>query len=569
MSSILGKNWKIKNSDTSKNTVQKILENRGLIEPESIKTFLEASYKKGFHNPFLMKDMDKAVERIKTAISKQERIMIFGDYDVDGISGTAILMHTLKLLGARVSYRLPHRVDDGYGLSDKFIDEFIKLGVNVLITVDCGISCKNQITRGAEKGLDVIISDHHTIPQAFPDRAYAILHPMQPGCTYPFKGLTGAGVAYKLASALLTDVLDPLEREKYLYSLLDLASLGTVADLGPLKDENRIIVKYGLEAMQNTKWHGLNYLKEYAGIDSTTKLDISVIGFRIGPRINAAGRIDHPYYALQLLLQDEPGEKAKLLAEHLEKLNQKRQQMVTQAIEEVENYFLQQQSNQKIYIAWSPNWHVGILGLLASKIVDKYGRPCIVLQDLGDHLVASGRCPENFNMTQALASQSRFLDSFGGHAQAAGFNLKKEHLEDFAKAMTIYAEEKLKEHHVTQDLNIDCELQEDDINTNLLSFLEQLEPFGIGNEQPNFLLRNISPLELKKVGKERQHLYFQAQYGNKKFPVIAFKFGAHEDLLRQGKGVDLVCNVSKNEWRGTTHIQLKCVDFREHEEEVK
>lgn len=557
--SILGKTWKVKNTDSAQSATQKILSNRGLTDPAAVRAFLDLNYKKGFHNPFLMKDMEKAVERIKKAIARNERIMVFGDYDVDGISGTAILIHTLKLLGARVSYRLPHRVEDGYGLSDKFIKDFAKLEVKVVITVDCGISCKSQIELAAKAGMDVIISDHHTIPEAFPDKAYAILHPLQPGCEYPFKGLTGAGVAYKLASALITDALSSEEREKYLYALLDLASLGTVADLGPLLDENRIIVKYGLQALQNTKWHGLNFLKTYAGIQPNTKLDINTIGFRLGPRINAAGRIDHPYYALQLLLHDKEDEKAKILAEHLEKLNQKRQQMVIDALIELEQQHLHQQDN-KIAIAWSPSWHVGILGLLASKIVDKYNKPAMVLQDFGDYLVASGRCGDNFNMVEALTKHSHHLQNFGGHAQAAGFTISKGKIDLFVEEMNHYAEEVLKSSQPQRDLLIDCELEEEDINENLLHFLEQLEPFGTGNEEPRFLLRHLSISNLKKVGKESQHLHFQVQSKNRRFPVIAFKLGEHEQFLRNHQKINLVCHIQKNEWQGNVQTQLRCVD---------
>ena len=249
--SVLGKNWKILNTDPTKDVAQKLFENRGLVNSKVINDFLSTSIKKGFHNPFLMKNMEKAVERIKKAVKNEERIMVFGDYDVDGISGTAILVHTLRLLGAKVSYRLPHRVENGYGLSNEFVDEFAKVKVNLLITVDCGISSREQVSRAADAGIDVIITDHHKIPEGFPDRAFAVLHPLQPGCDYPFKGLTGAGVSFKLASALIKDILKGEERDKFMHSLLDLTSLGTVADLGPLLGENRIIVKYGLLALQN------------------------------------------------------------------------------------------------------------------------------------------------------------------------------------------------------------------------------------------------------------------------------------------------------------------------------
>jgi len=562
--SVLGKQWKIRNSDLEKDVETKILENRGLISPAQVQSFLKANYKKGLHNPFLIKNMYPAVERIKNAIAEKEKIMIFGDYDVDGISGTAIMVHTLKALGARVSYRLPHRLEDGYGLSDKFIEEFATIGVRLLITVDCGVSCAGQISFAHSKGMDVIITDHHTIPEKFPDEAFAVLHPLQPGDDYPFKGLTGAGVAFKLACALVTDAFGKEKREELLYSLLDLASLGTVADLGPLIGENRIIVKYGLEALRKTRWPGLNYLKEGSGIVHDTKMDISDIGFKLGPRINAAGRIDTPYYALQLLLYDEPNEKGKMLAEHLERLNQKRQQMVVQALEESENYYAEKPQSDKIFIAWDPGWHVGILGLIASKIVEKYSRPAIVLQDFGDYLVASARSPESFNIVAALTQHAHLLENFGGHAQAAGFNIKKEKLEAFVAAMTAYAESNLEPHQLQRDLQIDCELGEHEINDKLISFLEQMEPFGIGNEQPKFLLRNLQPASVRKVGKENQHLHFQVEGRLKRLPVIAFKLGEHEEMLKNNK-IDLVCYLGKNEWRGNTQIQLRAIDFKKAE----
>jgi single-stranded-DNA-specific exonuclease len=291
-------------------------------------------------------------------------------------------------------------------------------------------------------------------------------------------------------------------------------------------------------------------------------MDITDIGFKLGPRINAAGRIDTPYYALQLLLYDKPNEKGKILAEHLERLNQRRQQMVFQALEEAEERFANQQKSDKVFIAWSPDWHVGILGLIASKIVEKYLRPSIILQDFGDYLIASARSTDNFNIVEALTEHKHLLENFGGHAQAAGFNIKKENLDAFVQAMTEYAEKMLEPHHFDQDLWIDCEITEHDINEKLLEFLEEMEPFGIGNEQPVFLLRNLHPDAVRKVGKESQHLHFQVEGKSKRFPVIAFKLGEHEELLRDGRPIDLACYLTKNEWKGNTQIQLRAIDFK-------
>lgn len=560
--SVLGKTWKVQNEDSTLNVAEKVLANRGLKTKKKVDEFLKLSFKKGMHNPFVMKDMDKAIKRLEDAIKNEDRIMIFGDYDVDGISGTAILVHALKLLGAKVSYRLPHRVENGYGLSNEFIEEFAELGVKLLITVDCGISCKEQIDLAAEKGVDVIITDHHTIPEVIPDKAKAILHPGQPGCEYPFKGLTGAGVAYKLACALITDQCNAEDREKYIYALLDLASLGTVADLGPLIDENRIIVKYGLQALQHTRWHGLEYLKSLAGIEPGAKVDINTIGFCLGPRINAAGRIDNPYYALQLLLYEEgENDKAKLIAEHLESLNRKRQKMVADALEQLESRVKEDQDGASLIMAWDQNWHVGILGLLAAKCVERHNAPTIIMQDFGDELVGSSRGPKWFNLVEALTEHKKLLKTFGGHTQAAGFTVEKENLEEFRDSMQAYAKEKLEDADWDPTIEIDCELSDGDIDDGLVNFLEQLAPYGIGNKQPVFLIKNLAVDDVRRVGKEQNHLHFKVHTPTKRLSVIGFKLGDQEPFLRDNRTIDLVCYLERNEWKGRTKLQLRALDL--------
>ncbi|MCC7431991.1 single-stranded-DNA-specific exonuclease RecJ [Candidatus Peregrinibacteria bacterium] len=560
--SILNRNWKLRPQYPDLNIVQNILRNRGIENQDEINSYLNPSYKKGFHNPFLLKDMEKAVERLRQATANQERVIIFGDYDVDGISGTAILYQALQIYGANISYRLPHRVNDGYGLNIKFIDEFIEKGVKVLITVDCGISCYDQIAKAAEAGIDVIITDHHTIPAKIPDHAHAILHPKQSDCAYPFKGLTGAGVAYKLASALLTDKLSGEEREKHLFSLLDLASLGTVADLGPLVDENRIIVKYGLETMQKSNWPGLSLLMESAGIDLSQKLGVSDIGFKIGPRINAAGRIDHPYYALQMLLHDGDIHEGRQKAAYLEKLNQERQQMVIKALEEAELKYAEKPADQKIFVAWSPDWHVGILGLICSKIVEKYNMPAIILQEFDDHLVASFRSTESLNAVDALNHTKDLLSHYGGHAQAAGFSLKKENIHAFVEKVAAYAADELEHHNFEHEMNIDAEINHQDINEEFMRLLALMEPHGVGNERPTFLVKGIKAEDIKTVGKESNHLHFLARTGQGKFSCIAFKLGKHRDLIMENPLLDLVIHLDKNVWNGRENIQFQVLDIR-------
>lgn len=561
--SLLGKNWNLRTQDEAQITsvAERILANRKLTEPETIEAFLKLSFKKGMHNPFLMKDMQKAVERILMAVKRNERIMIFGDYDVDGISGTAILYHAIKLVGGKISYRLPHRVENGYGLSTQFIKEFAELGVKLLITVDCGISCKSEIDLAKDRGIDVIITDHHTIPEKIPTAAFAILHPGQPGCTYPFKGLTGAGVGYKLACALLTEQCEPEKREEYIYALLDLASLGTVADLGPLVDENRIIVKYGLQVLGNTKWKGLNFLMNLAGIEPGTKLDINTIGYSIGPRINAAGRIDNPYYALQLLLYENNDDKAKLLAEHLENLNRKRQQMVSEALDQLNDQIAAEGGAENIIMAWNKDWHVGVIGLLAARSVEKHHMPTIIMQDFGDELVGSSRSPEWFNLVDALTKCGHLLKSFGGHAQAAGFTVEKHKLEEFVSAMRQQAAAAQENGDYQPFIDIDCELRDGDVDDGLVNFLEQMEPFGNGNAQPVFLMRNVEVEDLRTVGKDASHLHFKIATPGRRYSVIAFKFGNHVSFLRNHSRIDLVCYLERNEWKGYSKLQLRALDM--------
>lgn len=551
--SVIGKKWLIKNSDPDKSVFDKILQNRGpdnLIEPGD------------FHDPFLFHDMQMAVERIMAAIRGNQRIIVFGDYDVDGITAAAILIHTFKKLNANVSYRLPNRVTDGYGLSEKFIDEFIEKKIDLVITVDCGISCHSEIEKAALAGVDIIVTDHHTIPEILPEHAYAILHPKAHDHGYPFSELTGAGVALKLAHALIKSQLDKSEQEDFLSSLLDLATLGTVADLGPLIGENRLIVKRGLQVLANTRWHGLKRIKQLANIREGDIMDPIKIGFQIAPRINAAGRIGDPYVALQLLLQDAESEKTVLLGDYLESLNKERQQLTEKALNQIEERLLKGSEMSEIVVAHDPDWHVGILGLIAGKIADRYGRPAIILQDLGDNLVASARSPEYFNVVDALTAFKDQLISFGGHAQAAGFNIKKENLEIFTNNIKEYAREKLKNQELLSTLEIDCLIKEDEVNLELLENILQLQPFGVSNRKPTFLMRDVTPFFVEHVGSQADHVKFSLKIGNREHRVIGFRLGPfRDDLLKQPK-IDLVFHLEKNRWQNRSYLELQALDFR-------
>lgn len=553
--SVLGKKWLIKNDDNQKTVFERLMENRGFEDLDSLSDF---------HDPYLFNEMEKAVQRIDKAVKNQERVIVFGDYDVDGISGTAILVHILKKIGANVSYRLPNRLNDGYGLSLKFIDEFIEKNINLVITTDCGISCHSEVAKANEHNIDVIITDHHTVPET-PPAAFAILHPKIPNSNYPFKELTGAGVALKLAHALIKRYLPETEQQSYLHSLLDLATLGTIADLGSLKGENRLIVTHGLTALTNTKWVGLKKIKELASLKEGTKINAINIGFQLAPRINAAGRIGDPYTALSLLLQEEENEKVTQLGDKLESLNKERQAMTEQAMKEAEQIFLNKENLPHILIAYNTNWHVGILGLVAGKLAEKYGRPAIIMQDFGDTLVASARSPQYFNIVEALTKAKHHLVSFGGHAQAAGFNMEKAKLMDFTAEISEIASNILQHTELKTILEIDCQLSGEEISLQLLEKIEKLQPFGVDNRKPTFVMKNIEPYFINKVGQDGNHMKFTIKNGNQKFPVIAFRMGPFAEQLRKHRKIDLVFQLELHSWNEREFIQLQALDFRPNE----
>lgn len=549
--SVLGKKWIVKNSDESKKTLEKILENRGLLD--------ETTEEQILHDPYKFKDMEFSVKRIQEALGKNERIVIFGDYDVDGITGTAILVHVLKKMGAQVSYRLPNRLEDGYGLSEKFIDELTEKNVKLLITVDCGISCEKEVEKAANQNMDVIVTDHHTIPQAGPPKkAIAILHPKAENTNYPFPELTGAGVALKFAQALIDQLPD---KEEILKSLLDLAALGTVADLGPIRGENWLIVKKGLENLENTSWFGLKKIMELAKVRKNDEISSSTIGFKIAPRINAAGRIGDPYLALSLLLQEEKSEKTHLLGEKLEDLNTKRKEMTIEAETQVEE-LLSKKELPYLIIAENSDWHVGIVGLIAGRLAEKYVRPAIIMQDFGDLLVASARSRDSFNIIEAITVHKDLLISYGGHAQAAGFSLKKENLQEFKEKMGKYAEEKLKDVDLKPRLEIDCPLKPEEINKEFYEEIDELKPFGIKNSKPTFLLNSVEPQFIQQVGQEGQHLKFSIHLNDKTIETIAFRMGEHAESLRTHKKIDVVFQLNKNNWNNKEKLQLQVLDFR-------
>ncbi len=398
--SSLGKKWVLDYQRKTDESLWSALLNARKIEDPA--AFFSSASVSDLHDPFLFKDMMKAVERLEKAVHGRERIIVYGDYDVDGTSGAALLVHTLRMLGAEVSYRIPHRRNEGYGLHAHYVEELAKQEVKVLITVDLGISCVKEAALAQERGIDLILTDHHTIPLDLPE-AFATLHPKLEKA-YPFKELSGSGVAFKLASALLQKT----GNADWILSLTDLASLGTVADCVPLNGENRTLVKLGLDQMKRTKWEGLKALLKSSGAWEKQIFSTHTIGFQIGPRLNASGRMDNPLWSLQTLLAT--GQEAHEKSAKLEVFNKERQDLMRSIQEEVEAVL---DLSQPVLIVSGKGWSSGLVGLIAGRIQEKYGKPTFVLEDQGDALTGSARSLPGFNAVEALQSVAHLLDKFG------------------------------------------------------------------------------------------------------------------------------------------------------------
>ena len=537
--------------------VVELLHKRGLNTQEEIDEFLNPDYSEDIHDPYLFSDMKKATDRIYQSIKKKELITIFGDYDADGVSSAIILREVLLSLGAQVEVYLPHREKDGYGLSKKAVEEFKKNNTKVIITVDCGISSLQEIKEAQENKIDVIITDHHSIPEELPI-AHSIIHP-KVDKQYPFKGLAGGGVAFKLAQGLLHSKKNKKvekEQEKW---LLDMVAIATVADMMPLLGENRTLLKYGLIVLQKTRRIGLQNLIKVCNLK---EINTRSIGFSIAPRINAAGRMDHANLAYYLL-KEENKEKAYQLALELNNSNTERQKITETMFRQA--LALKLNLDDKLLIFYNKEWLAGLTGLVASKLLRKYNRPCLVITENKEtkDLVGSGRSIKEFNVTEVLGEVEDTLLRFGGHPQACGFSLKEENLEEFKERIIKITNHKLKDINPQSELDIELEINFTDINWQLVELVNKFKPFGKDNEEPLLLSKDIIITNLKKVGQNEKHLKLELMKDNKKINCIGFSLAFKE--LKIGDQVNIVYNLSINEWNGNRQIQLIIKDIKVNE----
>jgi len=543
--------------------VLQLLFNRGIDSQQKIDEFLNPDYGENLHDPFLFSEMKKAVGRILKAIEDKEKIVVYGDYDADGVTSCALMIELLKNLGSTVDVYIPFRETEGYGLNKEAASELAKKGVQLLITVDCGISNKKEIDLLNKKGVDVIITDHHHEPSEIPN-ALAVINPNLEKEKYPFKGLTGVGVAFKLAQAIIQKLpnfkVNQLEAgfEKW---LLDLVAIGTIADLQPILGENRVLVKYGLIVLQKTKRLGLLKLIELMS-SNLTQVDERVVGWQIAPRLNAAGRLNHASSAYQLLITDDAKE-AEKLAKALNQTNQERQQL-TEKISGEAKVLLGEVKEQKILIVVGQNWPTGIVGLVAGRITDEFHRPSLVISRYNGEIIGSGRSIPEFNIIEAIEKVDEHLSRYGGHAQACGFTIKdEENLEKFIARITELAKTELTGKDITPIIKIDMAIRLEDVNWELFDELEKFIPYGEKNPKPIFLASDLTVVEAQTVGQEKKHMRLMVKHTT---PIIrktiGFCFGDWCSRLKTGDKVDMVFEVDVNEWNGNRELQLKIVDLR-------
>ncbi|WP_110952859.1 single-stranded-DNA-specific exonuclease RecJ [Anaerosinus massiliensis] len=539
----------------------RILINRGLTTEEQISAFLNTN-KQSFFNPFLLKDMDIVIERIISAITNKERIAIYGDYDVDGITATSVLVKVLDALGADVIYYIPERQCEGYGIHVNALEGLIAKGVSLLITVDCGISSVEEVA-SVKNRLDIIITDHHRPPEILPE-AFGIINPKQEGCPYPDKEIAGVGVAYKVCQALWKKI-----QKQELREYLDIVALGTVADVVPLVGENRLIVTLGLEQLNHTKNLGLKSLIKNCGLADKT-INAGKVGFILAPRLNAVGRLDNASIGVKLLLTHNLQE-AEQISDVLETENHNRQciekEILAEAEEALKEFDL---SKEKVIVLSGLRWNIGVVGIVASRLVDKYYKPVIIISEAEGIGKGSCRSISGFDIYKALKKCADLLEKFGGHSQAAGLSILPENISQLRDELTIIAQAELTDEDYVPKVHVDSAIDLEQINGSFIETLKCLEPYGMGNPQPIFACRDLEILNTQKLGQEGKHLRFNIKQNKTIVQGIAWGKGDLTEALDKAGSVNLVFQPEINEWQGRCNIQLIAHDFQNvHREKGK
>jgi len=536
-----------------------LLVNRGIVSPKESGDFLNISIE-NIRQPFSMKDMDKAVERISKAVCNKDKILVFGDYDVDGVTSTALLTGFLRNTGADVSYYIPHRTKEGYGLQKSHITGIaVPAGINLIITVDCGSSSHEAVKAALEAGIDTVITDHHMVPEELPE-AVAVINPKRSDCASGFYDLAGVGVAFYLIICLRKFLRDmrfwESRPEPNLKNLCDLIALGTVADMVPLTGENRIFTKTGIDLINSGSRTGISALIKESG-SNKYPIDSGEIAFRLAPRINALGRIGHAKEAVELLLTDDPGI-AGQIARQMNVMNSKRQKIEKKILDDILEYMDNNPDalKRRSIVLSRESWHEGVLGIVASKMVERFHRPVILFAEKDGFAKGSGRSIPTFNLYEGLKACSKTLTGFGGHSMAAGLSIKTENLGLF---MNEFENTVINTSHPEDYLpliSIDNELGFDDINSKLIDELETLKPFGAGNPEPVFLARNVTVVSSEIVGENHRRMLLSQSFGVEERTCNAIHFNAGPDPEENIYFEEMAFRLRWNRWNGNKSIQL-------------
>jgi single-stranded-DNA-specific exonuclease len=567
------KNWIIKQQGDEKilqhlqevlgveRPIASLLHQRGIKSFEEAKTFFRPELSQ-LHDPFLMQDMDRAIERISRAISSGEKVMIYGDYDVDGTSAVAMVYSYFKDYFPEIIYYIPDRYDEGYGISFKGIDFAAANSVRLVIALDCGIKANKKIDYSNSKGVDFIICDHHTPGATIPE-AFAVLDPKRPDCNYPFKELSGCGVGFKLIQAFQSSRNLPFED---IIKYLDLLAVSIASDIVPIIGENRVLAFYGLKQINEKPSTGIQTLIKLAGIQNKT-ISIEDIVFKIGPRINAAGRMESGRKSVELMISDDTG-LAQVMGSKINDFNSTRRNVDSTITQEALTMIQMDDSmkSRKSTVLFNPKWHKGVIGIVASRLMDYYYRPTVILTRSNDFATGSARSVNGFDLYQAIEGCSDLLENFGGHKYAAGLTMKLNNVSAFQERFEKVVCEMIHPDQLIPVVEIDTELQLSEINDKFFRILMQFQPFGPENMAPVFLTENVSDNgNGKPVGMNSEHLKLSLVHENdpyKVFPAIAFQQGKLHTKISGGQGFDICYSLDENVFRGESTIQINIKDIK-------
>ncbi|WP_018338420.1 single-stranded-DNA-specific exonuclease RecJ [Butyricimonas synergistica] len=545
--------------------IANLLLQRGVNTAEEAHAFFNPTLNM-LHDPFLMKDMDKAVTRLEKAIGNEEKVMIYGDYDVDGTTAVSLLYKYLKNKCENPEYYIPDRYTEGYGVSIRAIDYAAANGISLMIVTDCGVKAVEKVRYAKSKGVDVIICDHHTPGDELPE-AVAVLDPQRKDCNYPYRWLSGCGVSFKLAQAYSLRHNLPMSD---LYKLLDLVCVSIASDIVPITGENRILAHFGLLQLNQNPSLGLKTILKFSGIDKN--LTINDIVFRIGPKINAAGRVESGNKSVELLIADDI-KKAAEVAGSINNFNDQRKKLDHDITEEALEYINQSHydQTQKATVLYNPNWHKGVIGIVASRLTEYYYRPTVILTESNGLATGSARSVEGFDLYYAISQCSEFLENYGGHKYAAGLTLKLENIEPFKAKFQRIVSETITEEMLTPQINIDVQIKLNDITADLYAMIQKFAPFGPNNTIPVFMTDNVTNfMGSKQVGKNNEHLKLvvvdDTRLCNDRSGIA---FGMGEDFSRISKGeyFDICYTLQENEFMGRSDIQMMIRDLKFKEEE--